>query len=137
MCLTILGAAERKRAWDNAVRLVEHVNVVILDHHLMRSAEGAVWLSRNAQTTGRRVYCTADYMGKPRRLLEAERKRLYEEMPVPPHWHGGEAVQESGIERYFGELGIDAVGQSADLAGEHPNRRDDPNSLVRPSLPEN
>jgi hypothetical protein len=122
MCLTILGAAERKRAWDNAVRLVEHVNVVILDHHLMRSAEGEVWLSKIAQTTGRRVYCAADYMGKPRRLLEAERKRLYDEMPVPPQWHSSEAVKDSGIERYFGDLGGGAAEQPAALPGDHPNR---------------
>jgi uncharacterized protein len=43
-----LDTAGRKRAWDNAIRLVEHMNVVILDRHLMRSAEGAVWLSRIA-----------------------------------------------------------------------------------------
>lgn len=117
-----LGAAERKRAWDNAIRLVEHVSVVILDHHLMRSAEGEVWLSKIAQTTGRRVYCAADYMGKPRRLLEAERKRLYDEMPVPPQWHSSEAAQDSGIERYFGDLGGGAAEQPAALPGDHPNR---------------
>jgi hypothetical protein len=31
--------------------------------------------------------CAADFMRKPRLLLEADRKRLYEKMPVPDKWH--------------------------------------------------
>jgi uncharacterized protein len=117
-----LDTAGRKRAWDNAIRLVEHVNVVILDHHLMRSAEGKVWLSKIAQITGRCVYCAADYMGKPRRFLEAERQGLYDEMPVPPQWHNGAAVEDSRIERYFGHLGGCSAGHPAALPGDHPSR---------------
>jgi len=28
-----------------------------------------------------------DFMGKPRLLLEAERRALYDEIAVPPDWH--------------------------------------------------
>jgi len=82
-----LSNVKRKLAWDNAVRLAQSIDVVILDHHLMRSEEGAVWLDELSATVGKKVYCAADFMGQPRWLLEAERVKLYEEMPVPSDWH--------------------------------------------------
>jgi len=85
--LARLSNAERERAWENAVRLAQSIDIVILDHHLMRSEEGAVWLDELSTTVGKKVYCAADYMGRPRRLLEAERVQLYEQMPVPEKWH--------------------------------------------------
>ncbi|WP_022947423.1 MBL fold metallo-hydrolase [Methylohalobius crimeensis] len=86
-----LAKAEREGAWENAVRLARSIDVVILDHHIMRSREGLVWLDTLSETVGRKVYCAADFMGKPRRLLEAERSRLYREIPVPDGWHEGYA----------------------------------------------
>jgi predicted metallo-beta-lactamase superfamily hydrolase len=82
-----LSKAGRERAWENAVRLAQSIDVVILDHHLMRSEEGAVWLDELSSTVGRKVYCAADFMGQPRQLLEAERVQLYEQMPVATTWH--------------------------------------------------
>jgi predicted metallo-beta-lactamase superfamily hydrolase len=82
-----LSKAKRKSAWENAVRLAQSIDVVILDHHLMRSEEGAIWLDELSAAVGRKVYCAADFMGRPRQLLEAERELLYEEMPVPDTWH--------------------------------------------------
>jgi predicted metallo-beta-lactamase superfamily hydrolase len=82
-----LSKAERKSAWENAVRLAQSIDVVILDHHLMRSEEGAVWLDELSATVGRKVYCAADFMGRTRQLLEAKRVQLYEQMPVPDTWH--------------------------------------------------
>ncbi|MEA3241942.1 MAG: hypothetical protein U9Q19_00715, partial [Pseudomonadota bacterium] len=82
-----LSKAGRERAWDNAMRLAQSIGVVILDHHLMRSEEGAIWLEELSAAVGKKVYCAADFMGRPRRLLEAERAQLYEEMPVPDTWH--------------------------------------------------
>ena len=82
-----LSKAERKSAWENAVRLAQSIDVVILDHHLMRSEEGAVWLDELSATVGRKVYCAADFMGRARQLLEAKRVQLYEQMPVPDTWH--------------------------------------------------
>lgn len=34
-----------------------------------------------------KIMCGADFMNKPRMLLEAQRKHLYEQMPVPEGWH--------------------------------------------------
>lgn len=82
-----LGNAAIERAWNNAVRLAQSIDVVILEHHLMRSAQGAIWLDKLTRTVGRKVYCAADFMGRPRQFLEAERTQLYEAMPIPENWH--------------------------------------------------
>jgi hypothetical protein len=82
-----LSRVERERAWNNAVRLAQNVDVTILDHHLMRSEAGARWLEALSAKVGRTVYCAADFMGRPRALLEAKRAQLYEQMPVPETWH--------------------------------------------------
>ncbi len=57
-----------------------------------------------AATAGRKVYCAADFMGQDRQLLEAERRRLYEEMPVPGDWHDNYAKSRVNIEEYFDAL---------------------------------
>lgn len=82
-----LERADRERAWALALRLARNIEVVILDHHLMRSQEGAVWLDLLSERAGRRVYCAADFMARPRQLLEAGRAQLYEDMPVSDTWH--------------------------------------------------
>jgi hypothetical protein len=82
-----LSNGARQRAWGNAVRLAQEIDTVILDHHLMRSVEGVVWLEELSATVGRKVYCAADFMARPRQLLEADRVKLYEQMPVPDTWH--------------------------------------------------
>ena len=96
-----LNKVGRERAWDNAVRLAQSIDIVILDHHLMRSEEGEVWLDRLSATVGNKVYCAADYMDRPRRLLEAERAQLYEEMPVPHGWHDNYASGRADAGEYF------------------------------------
>ena len=82
-----LSSELRNQAWQNAVRLAGSVDTLILDHHLMRSLEGLHWLDRLFFESGRRALCAADFMRAPRRLLEAERKTLYDEIPVPLGWH--------------------------------------------------
>jgi predicted metallo-beta-lactamase superfamily hydrolase len=96
-----LSNAERERAWGNAARLAQSIEVVILDHHLMRSEEGAIWLDELSAAVGKKVYCAADFMGRPRRLLEAERVRLYEEMPVPDEWHDNYAEGQVDPDEYL------------------------------------
>ncbi|WP_372985438.1 MBL fold metallo-hydrolase [Marinobacter sp.] len=91
-----LSSTLRETAWNNAVRLAQHIEVVILDHHLMRSREGAEWLDALSNTIGRQVYCAADYMGQPRRLLEAEREQWYQKIPVPEGWHEDYAQDKKG-----------------------------------------
>lgn len=96
-----LRKAERQRAWDNALRLAKGIENVIIDHHLMRSEEGLVWLDALSATVGKKVYCAADYMGRKRCLLEAERVRLYEEMPVPDGWHDNYARGRQDPDEYL------------------------------------
>ncbi|MEJ2387262.1 MAG: hypothetical protein P8Y27_08120 [Chromatiaceae bacterium] len=99
-----LGATERRCAWQNALRLVESVNAIVLDHHLMRDARAPAWLDDLSRAAGKRVYCAADFMGKPRRLLEAQREQLYADMPVPSKWHERYARGAASIETYFDGL---------------------------------
>jgi len=82
-----LSFQQRTKAWNNALRLANSVPTLVLDHHLLRNKEGIEWLCRLSLKSGRKVVCAADFMAKPRLLLEAERKALYDEMPVPRDWH--------------------------------------------------
>jgi predicted metallo-beta-lactamase superfamily hydrolase len=96
-----LSKARRERAWSNAVRLAQSIDIVVLDHHLLRSMEGTIWLDELSAAAGKRVYCAADFMGRPRQLLEAERARLYEEMPVPEKWHDAYALGRVNPDEYL------------------------------------
>ena len=82
-----LSPDRREMAWDCATKLVRHVGMCIIDHHLLRCQEGLGWLERLSANTGRRVLCAADFMKQPKRLLEARRSELYKKMPVPRDWH--------------------------------------------------
>ncbi|MCO5382409.1 MAG: MBL fold metallo-hydrolase [Methanosarcina barkeri] len=72
-----------KEASENALLLASDVDTLILDHHLLRSFEGYRWLKELAGKVENRVLCAAEFMGKEPELLEAQRKTLYEKMPVP------------------------------------------------------
>ena len=96
-----LSKIERECAWHNALRLASNVEVVILDHHLMRSVEGEVWLDELSAAVGKKVYCAADFMGRPRQLLEAKRAQLFEKMPVPDGWHDNYAKGLVNTGQYF------------------------------------
>jgi predicted metallo-beta-lactamase superfamily hydrolase len=82
-----MGRRRRRTAWENAQQLARHVDTLVLDHHLLRCEGGLSWLDRLSSESGHRVICAADFMGHRRRLLEARREQLYEEMPVPEGWH--------------------------------------------------
>lgn len=90
-----LNSKLRNRAWQNALRLASSVSILILDHHLMRSLEGLQWLDSLLSESGPRILCAADFMGVPRQLLEAERKTLYEKIPVPLRWHQNYAERKA------------------------------------------
>ena len=77
----------RTAAWENGLRLARNVDILILDHHLMRDQQGPAWLEDLSVKAGKQIYCAADFMGKKPLLLEAERTKLYETMPVPTNWH--------------------------------------------------
>jgi len=78
---------QRTAAWQNSLRLAANVDILILDHHLMRDQQGLKWLDALSVEAGKQVYCAADFMSRKRLLLEAERTELYETMPVPASWH--------------------------------------------------
>ena len=99
--LSRLSKVQCDRAWKNAVRLAQSIDVVILDHHLMRGVGGAVWLDRLSATVAKQVYCAGDFMGRPRRLLEANRAELYEQMPEPNGWHEDYERGQGEIDEYF------------------------------------
>jgi predicted metallo-beta-lactamase superfamily hydrolase len=95
-----LSPRQRRRAWENALRLAGRVDTLILDHHLLRYEEGLAWLKRLSSETGHRVICAADFMGCPRLLLEARRRQLYDEMPVAEGWHDAYARGEADTGAY-------------------------------------
>ncbi len=95
-----LTQRQRKLAWVNAVRLRHEVDTLILDHHVMRSKGGERWLNKLAAMSEHRVCCAADFMGRHRMLLEAWRRRLYAEMPVPEGWHEAYARGEVDTSPY-------------------------------------
>ena len=98
--LSRLTVEQMKTAWNNAERLCQAIDRVILDHHLMRSHDGPEWLNRLSSETGKSVMCAADFMHKPRLLFEADRERLYERLPVPGGWHEGYARGEVSTADY-------------------------------------
>jgi len=98
--LSKLSLAQRTMAWENAKRLSRHVDTLILDHHLLRCEEGLSWLDRLSSEGGQQVICAADFIGRPRCLLEARRVQLYEEMPVPKGWHEAYTCGEANTEGY-------------------------------------
>lgn len=90
-----------KETFENALPLAENVDTLILDHHLLRSLEGYRWLKDLAGKVENTVLCAAEFMGKKPELLEAQRKNLYEKMPVPGGWHEAYAKGETGFEEYL------------------------------------
>lgn len=78
---------QRERAWMNAVRLAEHVETLIIDHHPLRSEEGMEWLNSLKDAAGHKVLCAAEFMDSPPLLLEAWREDLYRWLPVAEGWH--------------------------------------------------
>lgn len=90
-----------KEALENALLLARHVDTLILDHHLLRSFEGYRWLKELSEKVETRVLCAAEFMGKTPKLLEAQRKTLYEKMPVPSGWHDAYAKGKADFGEYL------------------------------------
>lgn len=105
--LSRLSEDQTRRAWHNAERLCQAIGRVILDHHLMRSQKGLEWLNRLSSKKGKPVMCAADFMHRPRLLLEANREYLYKKMPVPDGWHDDYAKGKVGTDDYLKDSGIE------------------------------
>ncbi|MBN2424760.1 MAG: hypothetical protein JXR46_06160 [Calditrichaceae bacterium] len=87
-------------AWENALKLSEKVNTLIIDHHLLRSEEGIKWLEKLKLHAKNTVCSAADFMGKQPIFLEAWRKELYEWLPVPENWHEDYEQGKTDFEQY-------------------------------------
>ena len=95
--LPTLTLERREDALRRTLRLAERVEILILDHHLMRSKKGEQWLDYVSSLTEHKVVCGADFMGLPRNLLEAERVLWYKKLPVPQGWHEAYAHSEIDV----------------------------------------
>ena len=82
-----LSKDQIRKAWQNALWLSESIDTLIIDHHLLRDDIGIRWLKKLSSKSNNNILCGADFMNKPQMLLEARRKDLYEQMPVPEGWH--------------------------------------------------
>ncbi len=98
--LDFMGKDLRETAWQQALRLADGIETLILDHHLLRCQEGLSWLLALSKAAGHQVYCAADFLGQPRRLLEAQRESLYAEMPVVEGWHKAYAAGKASSQSY-------------------------------------
>ncbi len=67
--------------------LNENTSTLILDHHLIRSMEGVMWLKDLRFQSKGKVMCAADFMEREPLFLEAWREDLYEWLPVNEGWH--------------------------------------------------
>jgi len=76
----------KNEAVKNAIEIAENVDLLLIDHHALRSRGGERWVNALSRMRGN-IMTAADFMNEPRRLLEADRERLYFEMPVERGWH--------------------------------------------------
>ena len=95
--LPSLTSEKREEALRRTLQLARKVDTLILDHHLMRSKKGEQWLDYVSSLTAHKVVCAADFMGRRRNLLEAERVLWYKKSPVPDGWHEAYARGEIDV----------------------------------------
>ncbi len=98
--LPALTREKQEKALHRTLQLAKHVDLLILDHHLMRSREGERWLDYVSSLTGHKVICAADFMGHRRNLLEADRVLWYRKFRVPKGWHEAYARGEADTKPY-------------------------------------
>jgi hypothetical protein len=104
--LPSLTFEQQENALRRTLQLAGEVDILILDHHLMRSKKGERWLDRVSSLSGHKVICAADFMGHRRSLLEAERVLWYRKAPVPEGWHEAYAQGEVDAQAYLTMNGI-------------------------------
>jgi uncharacterized protein len=90
----------REAALHRTIAVARLVDTLVLDHHLLRSRQGEKWLDQVSSVTDHRVLCAADFMGRHRDLLEADRVLWYRKIPVPQGWHEAYARGEADTSAY-------------------------------------
>lgn len=84
------------KAAENIALLSSEVETLIIDHHLLRSEEGLVYLRELNSKTKNQIISAAEFMGIKPCLLEARREELYNRFPVPADWH--QQYESGGVE---------------------------------------
>lgn len=85
----------RSAARESLIRLATVVPVLVVDHHLLRSADWETWLRPvvyAASQYGHHVYTLAHLAGQPPDCLESRRADLYAASPPPPEFTGWTAL---------------------------------------------
>ncbi len=98
--LSRLSNEQLVMARKNALLLSGRIDTLIIDHHLLRDRKGALWLEELSSESINPIVCGADFMRRPRLLLEADRKLLYKKMPVREGWHEAYAKKRVGTAPY-------------------------------------
>jgi len=88
----------KERGLAELARLTRALHLVIADHHFLRDAEYRAVRERAGAASAKSA---AEYEGLPPAPLEAWRRRLYDEEPVPDGWH---ALFEAGDETIRREI---------------------------------
>jgi len=73
-----------KRGMSNLAMIAKKVPLVVVDHHLLRAQDSLQELSvisAEVKPLGGSIITAAEYIGEQPRLLEANRRKLYEENP--------------------------------------------------------
>jgi len=86
---TRFSEMDLKKSILNLVKVLnmETVEVLILDHHLLRDLEWKTWLKsifEESEILNKKVLTAASYMGVEENLLEARRRELYGIQPSKP-----------------------------------------------------
>lgn len=79
-----------ERGIVNLKKLVSHIGVIIVDHHLLRDEKWKKHLKdvyATAKKTGNQIYCIAEFMELSPLLLEVQRKELYKKIPLTKNFH--------------------------------------------------
>jgi hypothetical protein len=74
-------------AAENILNLSSEVDILIVDHHLLRSEAGLLYLRELDAKSKNKIISAADFMGINPCLLEARREELYRRFPVADNWH--------------------------------------------------
>lgn len=77
-------------ALKNMCTLAEHIPLLIVDHHLLRSLEYREYLKpvyAEAERNEHQVLSASEFVGQEPQLLEARRKELHKQEPVREDWY--------------------------------------------------